>query len=295
MISMWRVASLAASRVTVCLGGQAADELFAGYARYAVTRPFRVVAAEAKRRLSLWGQDQAAGSTLQKQLGKGDNAARLLRLIGSMQGWERRYFNTIAQFSQPFLASLFPDATDIYTRDRHFTTFRTVTEQCASRDPMDRAMYWDRMVYLPGLFTQDDRMSMAHSLETRVPLADPRLARLALRIPAHLKMNGFSTKWILKKALRGVVPDWVIDRRKAGFDTPARLWFTGSANELTRDLLAGSRTRGRGLFDTSASARLLDHVTPQVEILIWKLINVEQWFRTFVDGDGAQWQKLGNA
>lgn len=288
MISMWKVAEIAANDVTVCLGGQAADEIFAGYARYATAAPLRILAAEGRKRLLRRREGPAA--TVQKQLAKGNNAARLLRLMNPLHGWERRYFDTVAQIPRSLLASIFGEQSVIADRGRYFDAFRALNATCASKDPVDRAMYWDRKVYLPGLFVQDDRMSMAHSLETRVPLADPRMVRLALRIPNEWKMNGLASKWILKQALRGVIPDWVINRQKAGFDTPARLWFTGPAREMTHDLLAGSRTRERGLFDTTVTAKLLDDVDPLREVLIWKLINIEQWFRIFIDTPPEQWR-----
>lgn len=287
MISMWKVAELAAREVTVCLGGQAADEMFGGYPRYATAAPLRILAAQARN--SLASRRGGIAPTVQKQITKGNNAARLLRLLNPMYGWRRRYFDAVAQIPDAILRSVITDSV-INDRKRYFATFNRVVDECPSSDPIDRVMYWDRVVYLPGLFVQDDRMSMAHSLETRVPLADPRLVRLALRIPNHWKLNGLASKWILKQALRGVIPDWVINRQKAGFETPVRLWFAGQGREMTGDLLAGERTRQRGLFDTAKTAELLNGVTAMREVMIWKLINIEQWFRTFIDTPPERWQ-----
>lgn len=282
MISMWKVSELAAAEVKVCLGGQAADEIFAGYARYATAAPLRTIGLEIGKRLRR--SRGAVGSNVQKQLRKGDTASRLLRIANPLQTWEQRYFNTIAQLDEATLKAVIPNAPEITNRAAQFEKFKSVVRQAPSADAMDRAMFWDRSVYLPGLFQQDDRMSMAHSLETRVPLADPRLVAFAVRIPNRWKMNGLTNKWILKVALKGVIPDWVIDRQKAGFDTPTRLWFQNEARELVFDLLAGSRTRERGLFDTSRTATLLERpMTATDEVLIWKLINIEQWFRIFID------------
>ena len=285
MISMWKVAELASREVKVCLGGQAADEIFGGYARYATATPARILAAELRNRVSRRG---GVAPTVQKQLAKGNNAGRALRLLNPMHGWRRRYFDTVAQIRKTTLRALFNDDT-VTDRDRYMARFREVIAECPSGDPMDQVMFWDRRVYLPGLFVQDDRMSMAHGLETRVPLADPRLVRLALRIPNGWKLNGLTSKWILKQALRGVLPEWVINRQKAGFDTPAGSWFAGEGNEFVRELLHGRTTRERGLFNTVATAGLIDTLTPANETIIWKLINIEQWFRLFIDAQPAEW------
>jgi len=280
MLSMWKVAQLAARDVKVCLGGQGADELFGGYARYALARPVQLIAGAVRNRLT---SSHASSATVHRQVSRGDNRRRLLKLINPFHGWRRRYFDTLAQISRRRLRSLFNEE-KVYDRGRYRERFNDIVERCASSDPMDRVMYWDRVAYLPGLFVQDDRMSMAHGLETRVPFADPRVVRMALRIPNQWKMNGFTSKWILKQALHDVLPAWVINRQKAGFDTPIGKWCAGSGYELVRDLLGGRVTKERGLFNTRAALELLERPVQGVaETIVWKLINIEQWFRLFID------------
>ena len=287
MISMWKVAELAASEVTVCLGGQAADEMFGGYPRYATAAPFRILSQQVRN--SYKQRRKGIAPTVQKQLSKGNNVQRLLRLMNPLHGWRRRYFDAVAQIPDATLRSFINDPT-VVDRKRYYATYNAIVDQCPSKDPIDRVMYFDRVVYLPGLFVQDDRMSMAHSLETRVPLADPRLVRLALRIPNRWKLNGLASKYILKQALHGVIPEWVINRQKAGFETPAKLWFAGEGRDMTRDLLAGARAKERGLYQTANTGALLNGMGAGSEVMIWKLINIEQWFRIFIDQSPAQWQ-----
>ena len=88
-------------------------------------------------------------------------------------------------------------------------------------------MHWDVRTYLAGLFHQDDRMSMASSLESRVPMADPRLVQFAFRTGFDVKFRGGASKWILRQAVSDVLPQLVLTRRKVGFDTPAEAWIKG--------------------------------------------------------------------
>jgi len=282
MVSMWRVAELASKHVKVCLGGQGGDEIFGGYARYAMASPAKVLWRELIRRINAESGSPAA--TMQKAAKKGSNRKRLFQSIKPFGGWKESYFSIISQIPRGKLLELAPEFEDIFEKTKAFENFSATVERCASNDPIDQAMYWDRKAYLPGLFAQDDRMSMAHGLETRVPLADPRLVEFAIKIPNRWKLNGLSSKWILKDAIRTNIPSTVLNRQKAGFETPLKSWLLGEGRELTEDLLFGKRATDRELF-SSESVR--SWLTPQMdattEQLLWKCINVEQWFRNFID------------
>src|SRR2546425_891752 len=118
--------------------------------------------------------------------------------------------------------------------------------------------YLDLKTYLPlDILTKVDRMSMAHSIETRVPLLDHKLVEFAATIPSNLRMRGGETKHIFKQAMRGVVPDSVIDRPKHGFSVPLGSWFRGPLRHLARELLLGETSRQRGIFDPRYLERLL--------------------------------------
>ena len=127
-------------------------------------------------------------------------------------------------------------------------------------------------------------MSMAWSLESRVPLADPRVVTMGLRIPGEFKLRNGASKWILRESLRGVVPDWVIDRRKAGFDTPALRWMRTQHAEFMRDLLLGRQARERGWWNPVAVERLLAEPLSSTWFdRVWKLACIEAWGRTVID------------
>ena len=238
---------------------------------------------------------ETAFATLHLQAKKGNNFKRLLNLASSpFSSWERRYFDTVATLPRQILREFFPDAKEIWDREQRFEKFKSVTQNCQSLDPVHRAMFWDRKVYMPGLFAQDDRMSMAHSLETRVPLADPRILEFSLKLKSDWKLRGFRTKWILKQSLAGVIPDWVINRQKAGFDTPLQSWFSNPVGrERVHDLLGGKQTHERGFMNSKQTRKLSENSDVSSLTFIWKLINIESWFRTFIDSkEKPVFQKL---
>lgn len=282
MISMYAVSRLAARHVKVSLGGQGADELFGGYARYAAVSPFRQVFWELWRRYE--DRETGIGSTAHKQLGKEGNFKRFVALISRLTSWQRRYFGIISQVPEEMLTGALPAFAGHLGKDRMFRRFLDIIEQCPSSDPMDKVMFWDQQTYLQGLFAQDDRMSMAHSLESRVPLADQRMSRFAGKTRVVWKMRGFSTKWLLKKSLSDVLPTSVINRRKGGFETPGRLWLTVSNREYVREMLLGDTARRRGIYNSEYIEKLLDNELSHGALqLVWKLLNIEVWARLHLD------------
>jgi asparagine synthase (glutamine-hydrolysing) len=134
-------------------------------------------------------------------------------------------------------------------------------------------------------------MSMSTSIESRVPFLDHRLVEFAARLPDRLKLSGFTTKRILREAIRGLLPDRILTRKKMGFPVPFSDWMRGPWNAVARDVLLDRRTRERGLLDPAAvSALLQDHGSGRRNggDAIWALLNLELWYRTFIDGDGIQ-------
>ncbi|MDQ3753738.1 MAG: asparagine synthase C-terminal domain-containing protein, partial [Acidobacteriota bacterium] len=136
-----------------------------------------------------------------------------------------------------------------------------------------------------------DRMSMAVSLEARVPLLDHKLIEFVTRIPASLKMKGLETKHIFKRAVRGLVPDEILDRRKQGFDPPLQKWINNELRSYIRETLTEQRTRARGYFNPGYIELLFaehergrrDHSTQ-----LWALFMLELWHRTFLDAEPSR-------
>jgi asparagine synthase (glutamine-hydrolysing) len=285
LIPMYHVSRLAAARVKVCLGGQGADEVFGGYARYALIHPARVISSWFSGQPGApdaTAQPNAVGHNLLKQMADSHNIRRLSRLLRP-GNWSGRYFDNFAKVPEHLWKRLLT-ADGFVSRNRARGTFEEGLARSPAKDPGDKILHWDMQTYLTGLFQQDDRMSMANSLESRVPLADPRVVRFALHTAFDLKLRGGSTKWVLRQAVADTIPASVLGRRKVGFDTPAASWMRDRHHGFVRDLLLSRSARERGFYNASAVERLLDNPgAPYWFDIVWKLASIEAWATTFVD------------
>jgi asparagine synthase (glutamine-hydrolysing) len=276
-------------RLKVCLGGQAGDEIFGGYARYALAHPLEAVATMLAPRVSMRpagdGAPARVGGNLIKQLVDPKNLRRIVHDLWAVRGWRQWYFQNFAKIPERSWRQLLDGR--MVSRAHAYQIYSETLDRTPAADPADKLQHWDMQTYLTGLFQQDDRMSMAHSLESRVPLADPRLVRFAFHTPFSLKMRDGATKWILRQAVADVIPASVLNRRKAGFDTPAERWMRGRHAGFVRELLLSRRARTRGFYQVSAVEKLLDEPgRPLWFDRVWKLVCIEAWARTFLDGDG---------
>ena len=170
------------------------------------------------------------------------------------------------------------------------TAFDRLMARCTTADPMNRALFFDTHTFLHGVLSVDDKLNMAHSVESRVPLLDNAVVDLMATIPARYKYAGGQTKIVLKKALEGILPDEVINRRKQGFTPPDRTWYRGPSLEFIKSLILSERFQERGWFKPGAVAALLDeHLSGQHNhrFLIWSLMMFETVNRQFIDRDGC--------
>jgi asparagine synthase (glutamine-hydrolysing) len=126
---------------------------------------------------------------------------------------------------------------------------------------------------------------MAHSIEARGPLLDHKLVEFAATIPPEFHMRGGTTKYILKRALDGLVPDQVLNRSKHGFAVPLNYWFRGRLGSYVRDLLLGATSERRGLFNLPVIERLVERHDNgrNLDLQLWTLISFELWARAFLD------------
>ena len=170
---------------------------------------------------------------------------------------------------------------------RQFESGRALAKEVRTGEGLDALLYIDSKTYLPGdILTKVDRMSMAVSLEARVPLLDHKLIEFVTSIPAHLKLKDGETKYIFKQAIRGLVPPQILDRAKQGFGVPVQEWINSQLRERIRETLTEQRTRERGYVDQHYVQVLLnehererrDHSTQ-----LWTLFMLELWHRAIYD------------
>jgi asparagine synthase (glutamine-hydrolysing) len=273
------VSKMAREHVTVALSGDGGDEVFGGYERYVVDRRrrrYERIPAFLRRALL-----RASRALPQGAYGK-----RFLRNIALEPA--ARYVDSVTYFDRDAQLNLFSEDARLamagYDPARRFERTFAAT---AARSRLERLLYLDSKTYLPGdILVKVDRMSMANSLETRAPLLDHRLIEFAQTIPASLKLRGLETKYILKRAAAGLIPEEIINRPKQGFDVPIRRWFNRELREMLDDTLNDRRARERGDFNHRAVVAILDEHRRGVRDhsrQLWSLLVLELWRRAFID------------
>jgi len=199
------------------------------------------------------------------------------------------YFDNFAVFPRAQQARLLtPAAQERLAGTDPYRVAREYLERTDARTPLDRLLYVDSKTYLHELLMKQDQMSMAASIESRVPFLDHQLVEFVAGLPARLKLQGFTTKRILRESMKGVLPPSILARPKMGFPVPVGSWFRGRWRGIVTDLVLGERANRRGIFDHEAVRRLVgEHLSGQVEHTerLWALVNFELWLRRFMDGE----------
>ena len=278
----YMVSKMAREYVTVVLSGDGGDELFAGYTRYVTD----------KKRAGLDKLPSALRAGLLQPLSAmlPHNAPGKNYLYNASLDTVDRYIDNISHFSPQKKAALYSAATKQSMNgssgagEKLFYDFAAGVE---SADPVDKLLYLDSKTYLPGdILTKVDRMSMAASLEARVPLLDHKLIEFVTRIPAALKLKGLETKYIFKRAMKGLVPESILNRPKQGFGVPINEWINSQLRDRIRETLLEKRTLDRGYFAPPYIELLLDeHARGRRDHshALWILWMLELWHRKYVD------------
>lgn len=271
------VSQLTRQHVTVALTGDGGDELFAGYERFyaaALLRKLRIVPRP------LWKLVERTLAALPEGTGYYNLAKRARRFMrGASLPPALAYFDFVRLFNAELSAQLIdqPDHAGA-----HFSAlFKAYTAH-----NIPTLLEVNMTTYLPDdLLIKTDRCSMAASLEARAPFLDSALVEMAATIPANLKLNGRTTKYILKAAARGLLPDDIIDRPKHGFGVPLGAWLRRDISPV-RDVLLSTTARQRGLLNTPALETLIDeHASGRRDHghRLWTLLTLEWWHRLFID------------
>src|SRR3954468_2468993 len=278
-IPTWYVSEMARRHVTVVLSGDGGDELFGGYDRY-LPHP-RVVAFD---RYSP-GALRRVAAIAASQLPHGVRGKNFLRHVGRDD--QGRYLDAIRFFGADEKPALLSadfqraiDGPDPETRlARHFERF--------ARLPWpSQMMRFDAETYLPeDVLTKVDRMSMAHSIESRVPLLDNEVIDFAATLPASLKIKDGRRKHVLKEVAATLLPRQILERRKQGFGVPLGTWFRGNLRELFADTLLSPSSLQRGYFEPAFVRRVVnEHLTGTRDhtLRLWQLVVFEKWQQQYV-------------
>jgi asparagine synthase (glutamine-hydrolysing) len=281
------LSKLAGQHVTVALSGDGGDECFAGYERYAAMRigeqddrlPAAIRTGVVEPALTIIPESGSARSRLAR-------GRRLLSAMG-VTG-EERYLRLTSVISDSIRTELCAQSfIEVTRRARPIEHLRSSFGGNGKLDVVDRAMMADTAKYLPDdLLVKMDIASMAASLEARSPFLDHQLMEFAASLPAQLKLRGLTTKYILKRGLRGLVPDQNLTRAKMGLGVPIGRWFRGKLKGFLSEVLLSDRAQGRGYFKPAALRSIFDrHVSGRRDYgaLLWTLMMMELWHREFID------------
>jgi asparagine synthase (glutamine-hydrolysing) len=281
-VPVYCVSRLARRHVKVVLSGEGGDEVFAGYETYAAWRW-----AEVYRRLPTVLGRTVVPSLVRRlpvshrRISFDYKAKRFVE--GALRPPVEAHLGWKEVFSEDAKAALYGRAADGCAPALRL--YRAAFDACPSPEVLTRLQHVDLDVYLPDdILVKADRMSMANSLEARVPFLDHRVVEFAAALPAGLKLRGLTKKYILRRAMADALPARTVHGGKRGFNVPIPVWLAGSLRELVHDVLADKRVREAGFFDAAAVRRLLsDHEARRADRSrsLWALLMFTLWCEAY--------------
>jgi len=286
-IPTYYVSKLAREHVTVILNGDGGDENFAGYGRYIANE-----VSSAIHRLFPTSIAKALLPFVMAMPHGTDPNNFFWRLKRFLQEYikspEMRNAHWLCHFSTEMKSELYADGfLSQFSGIDSFELLLDKYKEAEAESFLDKTLYTDVMMYLPDdLLVKVDVASMANSLEARSPFLDHEFMEFVAKIPSELKLRGKTTKYILKEALKGILPDEVIFRQKMGFGVPIDHWFRNDLREMAYDTLLSDRAVQRGYFKKEAVKKILDEHTSgkwNWHNHIWNLLMLELWHRMFID------------
>lgn len=284
-LGVYLISKLARQYVKVVLSGEGGDELFAGYPKYVVdwmARYYHILPAPVR--------DQMITPLLEHlpySMRKLKTATRNLS-----QPAPQRWMNWFGVFNGPMKEQLLSASTKAAIDTDSSREFRRWLEKNPQRDDLSSMLYLDTKIWLPdNLLMKGDKMTMAASLEQRIPLLDYKLTEYAASIPSQLKIKGFKAKYLLKRAFEDFLPASILTRKKMGFNVPTGIWFREGQRGLITRLLLSKRLRSRGYFNDAFIATMVrDHLEGRTnyQAQLFTLASLELWFRIFIDAPQLQ-------
>ena len=283
------VSRLAAERVKVVLTGEGSDETLAGYNRYRAT--ILQMAAGARYESVVPGPLRSLVRAAVGARPAGRVRQKLGRTILTRPATlDALYFENFAVFGrgeQPGL--LTREARARVAGVDPYAAYHAALARTDARTLLDRLLYADTKTYLHELLMKQDQMSMAASIESRVPFLDHRLVEWVATLPDSMKLRGYTTKYILREAMRPHLPAEILSRKKMGFPVPGGAWCRGASRHVGAEYVLGERARARGVFEPAAVRALVArHAAGENHgERLWALVTFEMWQRIFFDGEAV--------
>ena len=288
-VALYFVSKLASEHVKVVLTGEGSDELLAGYGRYRRTM-WNLAMGQRYNKLT----PSFARATIRKQIERlpgGRLRQKLMRtfLVLSPE-LESIYFDNFAVFPSPMQQHMFtPETKERIPVIDPYVELRRILACTKDLSLLDGLLYADIKTYLHELLMKQDQMSMATSIESRVPFLDHKLVEFTARMPDAMKLRGNTTKYVLRKSMTGILPEQILSRSKMGFPVPIGSWFRGPFKSIVDEYVLSERAVSRGIFDAGFVRQIVarhqggeDHAER-----LWALVNFEMWLRRFFDTEAA--------
>ena len=290
----YMVSQLAAQHMKVVLGGQGGDEIFGGYARYLLAYFEQCIKAAIDGTMHA-GNFVVTYESIIPQLGTLREYKPLMQEFwreGLFGDLDERYFRLINRAPDLGDSIDWGELGDYSPFETFSTIFRA--DNVRKESYFDSMTHFDFKTLLPALLHVEDRVSMAHGLESRVPFVDAEVVEFAATLPADVKFKHGDLKHALKEAARGTVPDAIVDRRdKMGFPVPLNEWMRGELREFVVDILGSDRARSRPYLEGGFDAEALIEREGRFSRKLWGLFSLELWQQEFHDR-GAEWRAFAD-
>jgi asparagine synthase (glutamine-hydrolysing) len=297
IIAAYLVCREARKQATVLLSGVGGDELFAGYRKHAAHRwanAYRQIPVVFRKGIE-YGVNELP--SLRGTIMKGRvRLAKKMARSASLAPQDRFVQNCTYLDEQQKMSLYTSQVQDQLRASDPTTRHRFSFDAVRQADFLNQMLYLDTKIFMVSLnLNYNDKMSMASSVEVRVPFLDRELAEFAAwKIPPGLKLKGFfcpTTKHIFRRAMQGVLPTEVLRQPKAGFAAPVDYWLANDLHEMVDDLLSETNIRQRGLFRPEEVRRFVDEHRAGTEdwsMQIWQFLTLEHWMRIFIDAGVQQ-------
>jgi asparagine synthase (glutamine-hydrolysing) len=285
-VALFFVSQLASQHVKVVLTGEGSDEMLAGYNRYRVT-DYNMRFGNAWRRVPGFVRSSIRGAISAFPAGSSLRQRASRTFIMRDADLDSLYFDNFAVFGRAAQQQLLaPRLRSELGATNPYAAYHAALERVRGKPLVSQLLYADVRTYLHELLMKQDQMSMAASIESRVPFLDHPLCEWVAALPQSMKLRGTTTKWILRAAMKDRLPAPILGRRKMGFPVPMGAWLRGAWRPLLDEYLLSPRTLDRGLFDSNAVRTLVTEHLAGVNHSerLWALLTFEIWARITLDG-----------
>jgi asparagine synthase (glutamine-hydrolysing) len=283
-VPLYFVSKLAQKHVKVVLTGEGSDEILGGYARYQKTLAL----------LKYGAKYESLTPNFLRELVKNNlenlpSSGKLRRtFLARSADIENLYFDNFAIFPRAMQARLLSNEAKARIFEKNpYADLQKYLAQADAEDLLDKLLYADTKTYLHELLMKQDQMSMAASIESRVPFLDHKLVEYTARLPRKMKIRGRETKWILREAMKGILPAEILNRPKMGFPVPIGNWLRREFRHIVDEYVLSERSLSRGIFNADFVREIVSrhHAGENHDERLWFLINFEMWQRQFIDGE----------